>query len=196
MSTNVAARPVLQSLLLPTLAYIAGPTEMAYFAQLGDYHLFHGVKMPLIIPRISASVIPPFADLLLQKCNLNPWDVIPHHWPTLMPWLTEGRDVLEAEWFSSASREFHLDLSHETLMNFLKAMSRKLIHRVCKARLRRNKIPSHGLHLLRNLLHPHDKNQERVLNWLGFQAHSKENLVMECLQQVSWDANNHLYFYL
>jgi len=196
MSANVAARPVLQSLLIPTIAYIAGPSEMEYFAQLGDYHLFHGVKMPLILPHISASLVPPYADNLLQKCKLQPWDEIPHHWPTLMPWLAEGKESLETEWFASASKEFHLDLSHDTLMSFTRSMSRKLMHKVCKARLHRSKIPSHGLHLLRNLLHPHDKPQERVLNWLGFQRHSEENLVMECLQQISWDANNHLYFYL
>jgi bacillithiol biosynthesis cysteine-adding enzyme BshC len=57
-SPNGAARAVLQSLLIPTVAYIAGPGELSYYRQLKDYHRYHGIQMPWIVPRVQATFIP------------------------------------------------------------------------------------------------------------------------------------------
>ena len=138
-SPNVAARPVLQNTLLPVIAYLAGPTEFNYHYQLGAYHQFHDVTMPCIIPRLSATFIPPEAASILVAYDLNPWSEIPLH---------------------------------------------------------KNDIPGHSLHLLRNLIYPHNELQERLLNWWGFQVQSQENLVGECLAQLSWDSKLHYYLYL
>lgn len=84
-SCNVAARPTLQNTLLPVIAYIAGPSELEYHKQLGDYHQLHGNDMPVIVPRISATFIPPHAASILEASGLNPWNDIPTHLP--------GKDV-------------------------------------------------------------------------------------------------------
>lgn len=140
-STNVAARPVLQNALLPVIACIAGPAEMAYHLQLGDYHQYHGISMPCMVPRLSATFISPHIAKLLETYHLQPWDDIPH---------------------KSSDQE---------------------------------KFPGHGLHMLRNWLHPHERLQERVLNWWNFQAHAQENLIVECLNSLSWDSFTHNYLY-
>lgn len=75
LSTNVAARPVLQSLLFPTLAYVAGPSELKYFQQLGTYFHAHGIAMPWIVPRLSATVLTPRAQKLLNEAQLEPWNI-------------------------------------------------------------------------------------------------------------------------
>lgn len=194
-STNAAARTVLQSLLIPTLAYIAGPTEMAYYRQLGDYHHFHGISMPCLIPRLSTTLIPPFAATLLEKCGLNPWDKIPHHWPDLMPSIQVGEESLEGEWLNSAIVNFGKEIHSDMLGQYVKQSVRKLMHKICKRRLKQKNIQGYGLHLLRNLMHPHEKAQERVLNWWGFQAQSSKNLVKESLTLFSWKPKELQYFY-
>lgn len=195
-STNVAARPVLQNTLLPTIAYIAGPSELAYHRQLKEYHELHEVAMPCLIPRLSATFIPAYAANILETCALKPWNEIPHHWPDVMPEIEEGSEGMSAEWLESANRFFGSDLSKTAIERYVKLGSRKLVHRACKQRLREKGLPSSGLHLLRNLIHPHNNSQERLLNWWGFQAKSENNLVNECLRQLAWDSDSHYYIYL
>lgn len=84
-STNVAARPALQSLLFPTVAYVAGPNEILYYSKLEEYHRYHQIPMPTLIPRMQATFIPKQIAEYLEKCALSPWDSIPGNWEQLFP---------------------------------------------------------------------------------------------------------------
>lgn len=57
LSTNVATRPLMQECLFPTLAFIAGPGEIAYWAELSKaFHLFD-MKMPPVVPRLNITIV-------------------------------------------------------------------------------------------------------------------------------------------
>ena len=56
-SPNVTLRPVVQDTLLPTLAYLAGPSELAYFAQIKPLYRFFDRVEPAMLARASASLI-------------------------------------------------------------------------------------------------------------------------------------------
>lgn len=69
-SGNVVTRPVLQDGILPTVAYLAGPGEVAYCAMLGDCYKAIGRTMPLVWPRPSLTVVHPAVQRLLGKRGL------------------------------------------------------------------------------------------------------------------------------
>jgi len=70
-SGNVATRPLLQDTILPTLAYLAGPGEVAYYAMLGPSYQALGRTMPVIWPRPSYTVVEPAVGHLMRKRGLD-----------------------------------------------------------------------------------------------------------------------------
>lgn len=66
-SPNVFLRPVLQDHLLPNIGYVAGPAEIAYYAQMKSFYHAFSRKMPLIIPRMSATIIEPAIGRIMKE---------------------------------------------------------------------------------------------------------------------------------
>lgn len=57
-SPNVFLRPVVESAVFPTLAYVGGPAETAYFAQIGPLFRAYGIRPPVAYPRLSVRLVP------------------------------------------------------------------------------------------------------------------------------------------
>ena len=72
LSPNVLLRPVVESWVFPTLSYIGGPGELTYFAQLKDFFESFGVRMPVIHPRLGATVVETKVRKVLDKFSLEP----------------------------------------------------------------------------------------------------------------------------
>ena len=56
-SPNVLLRPIVEDTLFPTVCYVSGPNELAYLAQLKKVYEHFGVPMPLLYPRLSATIL-------------------------------------------------------------------------------------------------------------------------------------------
>ncbi len=67
LSPNVLMRPVVERALLPTVAYMAGPGELAYFAQVGSVATELSVAIPLALPRTSVRIVTPDVQATLAR---------------------------------------------------------------------------------------------------------------------------------
>jgi bacillithiol biosynthesis cysteine-adding enzyme BshC len=75
-SANALFRPVVQDFLLPTVAFLAGPAEIAYLAQSSVIYQHMLGRMPVILPRAGFTLLDAKAEKLLQKyglCIENLW---------------------------------------------------------------------------------------------------------------------------
>jgi len=74
-SANVLLRPVIQDCLLPTLAYIGGPAEIAYFAQIEVVYRKIAGRVTPVLPRIFATLVEPRQAKLLDRYQLELGDL-------------------------------------------------------------------------------------------------------------------------
>lgn len=76
LSNNVVTRPLTQEHLFPTLAFIAGPGEIAYWAELKQAFSLLGIKMPPLMPRMNITILdrPIAGDL--EELELSLEDVL------------------------------------------------------------------------------------------------------------------------
>ena len=71
-SPAVLLRPVFQDFILPNAAYIGGPSEIGYSAQIKELYEYFNVSMPAFLPRHSASFIDNRILRFLEKQKLEP----------------------------------------------------------------------------------------------------------------------------
>ncbi len=74
-SANVLLRPVVQDYLLPTLLYLGGPAEVAYFAQIETVYRTLVGRVTPILPRIFATLIEPRQAKLMQRYGFTLTDM-------------------------------------------------------------------------------------------------------------------------
>ncbi len=185
-SPNVFLRPVVESAVFPTLAYVAGPGEAAYFAQLGPLFGEFGIEPPVVFPRFSVTLLAPAARRALERLGLAPAELErPEH--EIVSRLARAR--LPAE-VADALREVReglaagyarlIDAAGEvdpTLRGALGSLrNRSLLaaadaeHKAVAAVARRSEEVAAGVRRARAELRPHGEPQERVLNVFTFLA--------------------------
>ncbi len=94
-SPGVLLRPIAQDYLLPTAAYLAGPAEVAYHAQIGPCYAHFGVRRPALVPRPSVTVIEAAQARVLQAEGLEWTDLHGDPERLLARWAREAYPQVE-----------------------------------------------------------------------------------------------------
>ncbi|MDP4104828.1 MAG: bacillithiol biosynthesis cysteine-adding enzyme BshC [Bacillota bacterium] len=76
LSNNVVTRPLAQEWLFPTIAFIAGPGEIAYWAELKLVFEHFGLKLPPIVPRLNMTFLDGSIETDISELNLELQNVL------------------------------------------------------------------------------------------------------------------------
>lgn len=71
LSNNVVTRPLMQEMVFPVLAFVGGPGEIAYWAALKDAFELFGMELPVIMPRLSLTLVNRKTQSLLDQHKLD-----------------------------------------------------------------------------------------------------------------------------
>lgn len=185
-SANVLLRPVLQDYWLPTLAYVGGPAEIAYFAQAAVvYEKLLGRVTP-IVSRMSATLIEPRIERLLTKyqvdlpemfhgeCELRDCIAARALPPELKQNFGDARDATDEAMKHISGSLQKLD---PTLVEAATRATSKMQYqinrlekRAAQAELRRSEIISRHAAQIESSLYPRKTLQEREIAGLYFHA--------------------------
>ena len=75
LSNNVVTRPLMQEMVFPVLSFVGGPGEIAYWGTLKTVFELFDMKMPVIMPRLSISIVNTKVQALLEKFSFTVSDV-------------------------------------------------------------------------------------------------------------------------
>lgn len=195
LSPNVLLRPVLERAILPTAAYVAGPGELAYFAQVSAVAAALGAAQPVAVPRWSCTVVEPGVDRALTRLQLGLDDIrnaeaherrIAH---AAVPEPVRGaladlRTAVAGGLARLAARDRDTpqgaligDAVVEGAERQLGFRVDRLERRIVAAAKRRGSEALRDLHTARAALWPTGHRQERTLNFIPFLARFGDPLV-------------------
>ncbi|MCY1020200.1 bacillithiol biosynthesis cysteine-adding enzyme BshC [Pyxidicoccus sp. MSG2] len=186
-TTSALLRPLLQDTWLPTAAYVGGPGEVAYFAQLAPLYAHAGLPMPLIVPRARFRVLDDRTRRWLGKLGLQP-DEVGTPREELLTRLAardatqplESPEALEARLFGAFAAELDrlndsmlaLDATLQDALQRTRGTVRvavsRLTGRYARALARRDGVAAERVDRLRTYLTPNGEPQERVLAMPSF----------------------------
>ncbi|PNZ26202.1 bacillithiol biosynthesis cysteine-adding enzyme BshC [Staphylococcus petrasii] len=75
-SNNVVTRPVMEEWLFNTVAFIGGPSEIKYWAELNEVFKLLNIEMPIVMPRLKMTYMTQRTDKLLKQYQLDVQQVI------------------------------------------------------------------------------------------------------------------------
>ncbi len=95
-SPGALLRPLVQDALLPTAAYVAGPAEIAYHAQIGPAYAHFGIPRPVLLPRPSLTLVEPPQARALEAEQLTLGDLAGDPERLVTRWAREDYPDVEA----------------------------------------------------------------------------------------------------
>jgi len=206
-SPNVLLRPVCQDYLFPTGFYIAGPSEISYFAQaLPLYNIFQ-IQPPIFYPRSSATIMEKNISSIMEKFGLEIRDVF-------VDSEALKRRIIESisknslnEIFNGAMNniELILDQLKEKLFDIDKTMSESstrykqkfindlnvLKEKSLEAEKKKHEITLRQIDKVSNILFPNSNLQEREFNFIYFADKYGMDFIKQIFDELSINKFEH-----
>ena len=177
LTPNVLLRPIVERAILPTVAYVAGPGEVAYFAQVTAVALAMGVQSPVVVPRWSCTIVESRVQSLLDRVGITIADLdeigAAEGRIARAAMRDDARRALEKMRLEIASLPTGMAAESEALglTSAVEGATRSLQHRldrldrrIVAAIKRRDAEGMRDVATLRGALRPNGRPQERVLN--------------------------------
>jgi bacillithiol biosynthesis cysteine-adding enzyme BshC len=210
-SPNVTLRPVVQDFLLPTAAYIGGPAEIAYFAQLRPAYALLGRVAPVVLPRASLTLIEKRHAKTLGKHGLEFTDLFAGLHEVMVKAVERSLDATTAAVFEETEKAIIEQLEKlrasltsvdSTLAEALKGGREKILYQLSHLRTRfvhnrtkRDETTRQQIERAFTALYPNKNLQEREINAAYFLARYGYELIDRLYEEIEVGASHHQLVY-
>ena len=207
LSPNALLRPVVQDSVLPTVATIGGPAEVAYFAQSEVIYKSLLGRMPVAVPRSGFTVLDERSEKRLQQYRLSLADFFQGEdalheriAAALVPGELAGAMKHTAVTVDTALAQLRTALIgfDPTLAKALDLSGRKIRHQLAKLEgkagreaLRRDARAARDATSLYGLIYPERHLQERLYSFLPFLAKHGPELIDQVYDSIELDCADH-----
>ena len=206
-SPNVLLRPIVQDALLPTVAYVAGPSELAYLGQGQALYAAFGRPMPVVFPRAGFTLVDRRIQRLLAKYRLSLEDVWQAEEHLRRKIAAAGFREGWSERFDQSEQELSrllerlqqdIETIDPTLLDSLRQAQEKMTYqmerlrgKVSRAALQRSALLARHEQALLRFLMPHKDLQERRVSGVYFLGRAGYEVLERLLNQIQTSSSDH-----
>jgi bacillithiol synthase len=207
LSPNAILRPVIQDSVLPTVAYIGGPAEVAYLAQSAAIYRTILGRMPVAVPRTGFTILDQRTEKLMQRYGVAFTDLwhgeeplrqriasrlVP---PALRHVIGETTAAVDA-----ALERLRLELASfdPTLAAAMERNAKKIRYQIGKIdgkagreAMRRDERAGRDADYIYGLIYPERHLQERLYSMLPFLATHGLDLIGQIYDAIELDCPDH-----
>jgi uncharacterized protein YllA (UPF0747 family) len=197
----------MQDALLPTVAYVGGPAELAYLAQAEPVYDRILRRMPVIVSRASFTLVEPAIQRIMQKYGLTLQDVCSGKQPLREKMAARFLPPDLAAMFQKAAANLaetlealqsSLSKLDPTLADAAENSGRKMHYQLStierkaaqSVQSRTEQVERDALRI-ENALYPHKTLQERFYGGINYLSRFGPSLLDEIYDQVSVECSNH-----
>lgn len=199
LGPNVLLRPIVERSIIPTVAYIGGPAEVAYFAQVSAVADAMNAVRPVVIPRWSGMLVEPRIERILERYDLSVEDFRdPHAAETRMAReslpadlvnriqnLKKALDTSVAEISAAPGAEIVAPAVIEGLKRNVAHRVERLERRFTAAVKREGNEALREISVARGALFPDGSPQERSLNFVPFLARYGDDVISSVMSEIT-----------
>lgn len=207
LSPNALLRPVIQDSMLPTVAYIGGPAEVAYLAQSAVIYRALLGRMPVAVPRTGFTILDSRSDKLMDRYRLNLTDFF--HGETVLRERLAARLIPASLAASAQTAQASIDTSvarlHAELASFdptlakalegsakkIRYQMEKIARKAGREALRRDARAAADASYLYGLVFPQRTLQERLYSILPLLAKHGPDLLDTIYGAIDLDCPDH-----
>ena len=211
-SPNVILRPIVQDYLFNTAFYIAGPNEIAYFAQVNPLYKVFDLTPPIIFPRSSTTLFEKQLNKFLEKYNIDIKEIFSSQNQLKEKIVNKISEINISSVFNNSNVQMNLifDELKENLFAIDKNLSdavekyrEKSLQIIRELENKSNKFQEMKfetvllqLGKLLNFLYPNGNLQERELNFVYFYNKYGHYLMDKIFEELSIQDFEHQIIYL
>jgi bacillithiol biosynthesis cysteine-adding enzyme BshC len=197
LSPNVVLRPLYQQMILPNLAYVGGPGEIAYWLEFKEMFDHHQVPLPVLMPRNFALISDEKTSAQLDKLGLSYNDLFRDADSVIKDYVTRNAGAeLSLASEESGLRALYADLSEkaaaldQSLKGTVEAELQKSINslkniesKMIRAEKQKQETAVSQIKKLRSRFLPSESLQERYENFSPYYLKKGEELIPFLLDQ-------------
>ncbi len=198
-SPNVVLRPLYQQFILPNLAYVGGPGELAYWLEYKTMFEHHKINFPVLIPRNFALLTDEKTNQQIEKLGFTINDFFRNSETLIKEFVTENaseeislkpeetkliltfNEIVDKAIKFDATLKSSVEAEKQKALNSLKNIESKLL----KAEKQKQETSINQIKKIKAKFFPEDILQERYDNFAPFYLKSGEQFVGILKQQFN-----------
>lgn len=206
LSPNVVLRPLYQQKIMPNIAYVGGPGELAYWLEFKENFEAQQITFPILMPRQFALIIDKATQQKMQKLDISTPAVFSEGEDLVKAFVKTQNADINLDVFKKQFESLYANLSDvvgaidKTLVSSTEAEKQKALNglqsveqKINKAFKQKAEIEVNQIWGIKNKLFPNNTPQERYDNVSMYYSKFGKEFISELINELTYDLQKFEY---